>query len=171
MSHGARKNSPNVRNQATDSARRGSGLKVGDQRVDRRNKQRDRRSGEGSRPRCSHCDKIGHTRDDCYEIVGYPTDWQRKLKVRGDQARVRSDRGPRTSATLTGTKARAFLAGTETGTPQECSSLVPGLTQAHIQQLIDLLDRQSDNSNGPVVNMASNVNFSGLTLEEAYWSG
>ncbi|XP_019167830.1 PREDICTED: uncharacterized protein LOC109163537 [Ipomoea nil] len=29
------------------------------------------------KPICGHCQKIGHTEDQCYEIIGYPTHWQK----------------------------------------------------------------------------------------------
>ncbi|XP_031106230.1 uncharacterized protein LOC116010873 [Ipomoea triloba] len=28
-------------------------------------------------PICGHCQKTGHTEDQCYEIIGYPADWRK----------------------------------------------------------------------------------------------
>lgn len=28
-----------------------------------------------NRPKCSHCKKLGHERHQCYELMGYPTNW------------------------------------------------------------------------------------------------
>lgn len=31
--------------------------------------------GKGERPRCTHCGKVGHLRETCYDLIGYPAHW------------------------------------------------------------------------------------------------
>ncbi|GLU11356.1 hypothetical protein SLE2022_281110 [Rubroshorea leprosula] len=43
--------------------------------------------------RCDHCKKVGHTKDRCYEIIGYPLSWKTggtKTKGKGDGQRSQS---------------------------------------------------------------------------------
>nr|GMD06150.1 Integrase, catalytic core [Ipomoea batatas] len=40
------------------------------------------KDGKGRRrdkPMCGHCQKIGHTEDQCYEIIGYPAHWRKDI--------------------------------------------------------------------------------------------
>ncbi|GKV50237.1 hypothetical protein SLEP1_g56949 [Rubroshorea leprosula] len=42
---------------------------------------------------CDHCKKVGHTKDRCYEIIGYPSSWKTggtKTKCKGDGQRSQS---------------------------------------------------------------------------------
>ncbi|GLU00592.1 hypothetical protein SLE2022_179460 [Rubroshorea leprosula] len=32
----------------------------------------------GTKPRCDHCKKVGHTKDKCFELIGYPASWQNR---------------------------------------------------------------------------------------------
>lgn len=41
---------------------------------------RERNRDPNRRPKCEHCKKTGHTRENCFEIVGYPLNWQGKKK-------------------------------------------------------------------------------------------
>lgn len=34
------------------------------------------KSKDGPRPRCDHCGKIGHVKAKCFEIIGYPANWE-----------------------------------------------------------------------------------------------
>lgn len=36
------------------------------------NKQRNR---DGPKPKCDHCGKLGHIKSKCFELVGYPANW------------------------------------------------------------------------------------------------
>ncbi|GKV35763.1 hypothetical protein SLEP1_g43983 [Rubroshorea leprosula] len=43
--------------------------------------------------RCDHCKKVGHTKDRCYKIIGYPSSWKTggtKTKGKGDGKRSQS---------------------------------------------------------------------------------
>lgn len=31
-----------------------------------------------NRPRCTHCQKLGHERSQCFELVGYPPNWHKR---------------------------------------------------------------------------------------------
>ncbi|XP_054794910.1 uncharacterized protein LOC129300368 [Prosopis cineraria] len=35
----------------------------------------DRRESKKERPKCAHCQKLGHTEDRCYDLMGYLPDW------------------------------------------------------------------------------------------------
>jgi len=37
------------------------------------------------RPKCSHCQKLGHERHQCYELIGYPPNWQQQRSIRANQ--------------------------------------------------------------------------------------
>ena len=36
-----------------------------------------------NRPRCAHCQKIGHDKSQCFELVGYPPNWQSRRRNQG----------------------------------------------------------------------------------------
>ncbi|KAL3510716.1 hypothetical protein ACH5RR_030117 [Cinchona calisaya] len=40
-----------------------------------RDKDQAKGRGFGGRIRCDHCQHSGHTKDHCYELIGYPIDW------------------------------------------------------------------------------------------------
>lgn len=43
------------------------------------------RSRNPNRPRCTYCQKLGHERSQCFEIVRYPPNWQSRRPNRGSQ--------------------------------------------------------------------------------------
>ena len=43
------------------------------------------RQRESQRSRCMHCQKIGHERSNCYELVGYSLNWGRRRNPRANQ--------------------------------------------------------------------------------------
>ncbi|XP_061354693.1 uncharacterized protein LOC133299272 [Gastrolobium bilobum] len=54
----------------------------------------DRSSGESKRdgrPLCTHCNKIGHTREKCWEIHGKPANWKPKGQNKGRAYQVSTD--------------------------------------------------------------------------------
>ncbi|KAJ1381918.1 Zinc finger, CCHC-type [Sesbania bispinosa] len=44
------------------------------------NKQKRR---DGHKPRCDHCGKVGHVKSKCFELVGYPPNWNTRRPQRG----------------------------------------------------------------------------------------
>ncbi|KAJ1377688.1 Zinc finger, CCHC-type superfamily [Sesbania bispinosa] len=46
----------------------------------------ERRDARKEKPKCSHCQKIGHTEDKCYEIIGYPPKWKKSGQEKRDKA-------------------------------------------------------------------------------------
>jgi hypothetical protein len=36
--------------------------------------------GDGERPFCTHCNRLGHTKDDCHQLKGYPDWWDENRK-------------------------------------------------------------------------------------------
>ncbi|CAL1402205.1 unnamed protein product [Linum trigynum] len=62
---------------------------------------RQEREGEDEKPRCSHCNKLGHSREACFKLIGYPGDQgkgrqgergavQRRNKGEGKQTQPRA---------------------------------------------------------------------------------
>lgn len=43
------------------------------------------RPKQGNRPRCSHCQKLGHEKNQCFELVGYPPNWGSRKTNRDNQ--------------------------------------------------------------------------------------
>lgn len=41
------------------------------------------RSTVGPRPRCTHCQKLGHDRSQCFKLIGYPKNWAGRRLKRG----------------------------------------------------------------------------------------
>jgi len=48
-----------------------------------------------NRPRCTHCQKLGHERSQCYELIGYPPNWQNRRTNRPNTGISRSGVGVR----------------------------------------------------------------------------
>ncbi|KAK3009588.1 hypothetical protein RJ639_014724 [Escallonia herrerae] len=99
--------------------------------------------------RCSHCNKLNHTKETCYQLVGYPSHWTRKPTR---DARF----GGSVNAPHTGVG--AALAATVSNPDIHNQSPIPGLTAAQHQQLIALLGGSSVNT-GSTPN--STANFAG----------
>ncbi|XP_041024420.1 uncharacterized protein LOC121265042 [Juglans microcarpa x Juglans regia] len=91
---------------------------------------------------CTICDKMGHSRDRCWRVNGYPagrdTHGKSRLSLLG--------KPPSTSASM------AHQVST--------SSPFPGLTHDMYQKLLDLLQPNTPSAN-----------FMGPTVDEANWSG
>jgi len=47
----------------------------------------------GNRPRCSHCSKLGHEKNQCFEIVGYPPNWPTRRANRVDMGQRHTNQG------------------------------------------------------------------------------
>lgn len=43
---------------------------------------------DGPRPKCDHYGKIGHVKAKCFEIIGYPDDWDTLISQRGQSKNV-----------------------------------------------------------------------------------
>lgn len=41
------------------------------------------RGQDGPRPKCDHCGKVGHIKSKCFELVGYPPNWDTRRTQRG----------------------------------------------------------------------------------------
>ncbi|KAK2991895.1 hypothetical protein RJ640_011584 [Escallonia rubra] len=98
--------------------------------------------------RCNHCNKLNHTKETCYQLVGYPSHWTRKPTR---DARF----GGSTNAPHTGVG--AALAATVSTPDIQNQSPTPGLIAAQHQQLIALLGGSSVNTGStpnPTANFA-----------------
>nr|XP_029124407.1 uncharacterized protein LOC114914836 [Elaeis guineensis] len=102
--------------------------------------------------RCDHCKKTGHTRDRCFELIGYPPGWQSKNQVKG-----------RGNGAEIGSQHQGGVAVNAT-TPLNTDriSSIPDLSPTQYQQLIFLLGQDKTQSA---------VNFVGPCHEEADWIG
>ena len=47
------------------------------------------RSKPQTRPKCSHCQKLGQERHQCYELIGYPPGWHQRRTNRVHQGQNR----------------------------------------------------------------------------------
>ncbi|XP_028787189.1 uncharacterized protein LOC114743158 [Neltuma alba] len=98
------------------------------------------------KPRCAHCNKLGHTQEKCYDLVGYPSDWKKTGRDRRDR------RGTPRAAQVS-----------------EGESPVPGLSldqyTALMQQLNLQIKATKSSNDQPIANMA------GLEFEDRDWCG
>ncbi|CAL1400060.1 unnamed protein product [Linum trigynum] len=104
------------------------------------------RTAEG-RPWCTHCEKPGHFKATCYELIGYP---QRSSSQGGGKSGDKSKRHHSNSS-----RPDAKAAAVES----DASGAVPGLNPAQIAQLRAFLNMDSPNKPlaGMAVNMSGNV--------------
>lgn len=101
--------------------------------------------GLKERPQCTHCKKLGHTEEKCYEIVGYPSDWRKNPRGRKDRSSSWSDRRPGSRA--------AHVTTSE--------SPIPGLTSDQFACLMKYINKDGDDAHNsePHANMAGIFNF------------
>ncbi|KAK3001019.1 hypothetical protein RJ639_020679 [Escallonia herrerae] len=156
----------------------------GDQKIDRRGENYGERRHGGLH--CTQCNRSNHSRENCYEIIGYPPGWRRP-KPRGNQLWLRTSGGTASSAAI----AQPFAATVDASAPfpnhspayqpwsrtagdtapatrvsqqfvatSDESVSFPSFTPSEMQRLADLLGRQSGPTNGPSANMTSQ-NISG----------
>ncbi|KAJ0042196.1 hypothetical protein Pint_18778 [Pistacia integerrima] len=93
---------------------------------------RDVHENRGNRFRCDHFKKVGHTKDRCYEIVGYPANWDRRGKS-GNKFK----------------KSKATVHNVTGATTEEEASPITGLSKEQYDQLMALLsnDKRSEVAN------------------------
>lgn len=110
---------------------------------------------QGERVRCTHCNKLGHNREECFELNGYPSHW-RKRPTGSAAGKNRIDSKIRDSGTGSSTLMNQTFAGAVDGVSS--NSPIPGLTGKQHQQLIALLGG-IETAAAPSANMVNN--FSG----------
>ncbi|KAG8384023.1 hypothetical protein BUALT_Bualt04G0075000 [Buddleja alternifolia] len=102
-----------------------------------------------NRPKCDHCDRTGHTKDRCFELIGYPPDWQNKNQSN------KSRRG-------------VYVVGTEAATdnpPTQSQGPVCSLTTAQYEALMSLLNQNKPTD--ATINLVENlVNENHATYSE-----
>ncbi|KAK2998862.1 hypothetical protein RJ639_023002, partial [Escallonia herrerae] len=152
----------------------------GDQKIDRRGENSGERRHGGLH--CTQCNRSNHSRENCYEIIGYPPGWRRPKPRGGNQPWLRASGGTTSSATI----AQQFAATADASAPfpnhspayqpwsrtagdtapatrvsqqfvatSDESVSFPSFTPSEMQRLVDLLGRQSGPTNGPSANMTS----------------
>ncbi|KAK3020293.1 hypothetical protein RJ639_045791 [Escallonia herrerae] len=157
----------------------------GDQKIDRRGENSGERRHGGLH--CTQCNRSNHSRENCYEIIGYPPGWRRPKPRGGNQPWLRASGGTTSSAAI----AQPFAATADASAPFpnhspayqpwsrtagdtapatrvsqqfvatfDESVSFPSFTPSEMQRLADLLGRQSGPTNGPSANMTSQ-NISG----------
>ncbi|GLT64494.1 hypothetical protein SLA2020_369830 [Shorea laevis] len=112
--------------------------------------------GPSGRSRCDHCKRLGHTKERCYEIIGYPVNWKPgigKTKTKGEAQKTGRE------------KDHAFVANAAHEPIEELSNQSPisGLSKEQYDQLISLL--------GGNTILNHSANHVGPYLEETDWSG
>ncbi|OMO65653.1 hypothetical protein CCACVL1_21443 [Corchorus capsularis] len=88
-----------------------------------------------TRLRCDHCNKTGHTKSHCYELVGYPSHWQ-KGKTDKDKRKPHAKAGSSNPKAMFPT---CHVAKTIDASP------IAGLTSEQYNQLISLLNIEKTN--------------------------
>lgn len=106
-------------------------------------------------PPCMHCGKTNHSKEFCYKVVGYPTDWRQPGRRSNKQ-----DKQYNGDKLQSGGSSGAALATTA----NDSGITIPGLTSEQYQQLLTLLSGQNTASGNPSANMAVS-NFSGKTKD------
>ncbi|OMO64840.1 Integrase, catalytic core [Corchorus capsularis] len=107
--------------------------------------------GKKDKPRCEHCQKVGHTKEQCYEIIGYPT---RK------NLRDKKEKGGQTVNHRTFPKAAQV--------ESEMTS-IPGLTQAQLAKLVQFLNVDGESSKLTQRSTTSAVNMAGKIETDKSW--
>ncbi|OMP00054.1 Integrase, catalytic core [Corchorus capsularis] len=96
------------------------------------------------KPRCSHCQKMGHTKDRCYEILGYPAVWRKNLLRRGHCQKIRytKDRCYEILGYPAGWRKNLRNKGGQSKASNTDSAVhpIPGLTQAQLARLVQILN-------------------------------
>nr|GMD15983.1 Integrase, catalytic core [Ipomoea batatas] len=82
--------------------------------------------GRRDRPICGHCQKTGHTEDQCYEIIGYPAYWRKGPRDKKGWQHVHQKVAPKAAQVNTD------------------MNLLQGLTQAQLTKLAQLLNTDED---------------------------
>ncbi|OMO75305.1 Integrase, catalytic core [Corchorus capsularis] len=103
--------------------------------------------------RCGHCQKSGHTKDQCYEIIGYPAGWRKNL-------RDKKEKGGQTVNHRTFPKAAQV--------ESEMTS-IPGLTQAQLAKLVQFLNVDGESSKQTQRSTTSAVNMAGKIETDKSW--
>ncbi|KAJ1382198.1 Zinc finger, CCHC-type superfamily [Sesbania bispinosa] len=62
----------------------------------------EKRDWRKEKPKCGHCQKIGHTADRCYEVIGYPPDWKKSRREKKDKSGSWNDKknGPKAAQVI-----------------------------------------------------------------------
>ncbi|KAK3012200.1 hypothetical protein RJ639_010895 [Escallonia herrerae] len=150
----------------------------GDQKIDQRGENSGERRHGGLH--CTQCNRSNHSRENCYEIIGYPPGWRRPKPRGGNQPWLPASGGTASSAAI----AQPFAASADASAPfpnhspayqpwsctagdtapatrvsqqfvatSDESMSFPSFTPSEMQRLADLLGRQSGPTNGPSANM------------------
>ncbi|KAK3019552.1 hypothetical protein RJ639_004393 [Escallonia herrerae] len=132
--------------------------------------------GNGEKLRCTQCGKPNHTKEQCYELVGYPANWSVSRHRSSDQRRPKGANEHACSALSSSALWTAFTtsspssdsptAFTASFDAKSSTSPIPGLNPIHYQQLMDLLG-QGGVEAGTSTNLSDN--FSGKTATEIPW--
>ncbi|KAK3023953.1 hypothetical protein RJ639_044716 [Escallonia herrerae] len=83
----------------------------GDQKIDRRGENSGERRHGGLH--CTQCNRSNHSRENCYEIIGYPPGWRRPKPRGGNQPWLRASGGTTSSAAI----AQPFAATADASAP------------------------------------------------------
>nr|GMD22766.1 Integrase, catalytic core [Ipomoea batatas] len=107
--------------------------------------------GRIDRPICGHCQKTGHTEDQCYEIIGYPANWRKGPRDKKGWQHVHQKVAPKAAQVNTD------------------MNLLQGLTQAQLTKLAQLLNTDEDKLR-PVETMEkSSCNMAGKINGKNLW--
>ncbi|CAL1405238.1 unnamed protein product [Linum trigynum] len=117
-----------------------------------RGSERGRNADGKSVLRCSHCQKRGHQKESCFELIGYPAGWVERKPRSGDREERQRDSRPN--------KSRAAQSSSAAGVS------IPGLSSDQVQQLLQFLN-QSNTSQSQ--NTESQVHMAGKFSDSSEW--
>ncbi|GLT39324.1 hypothetical protein SLA2020_135220 [Shorea laevis] len=93
------------------------------------------RTNASGKPRCDHCKKVGHTKDKCFEIIGYPTSWKLgSIKSKGKNDQQRNQARDRNLVFAGNASQESQNEGSSDQSP------IAGLTKEQYEQLLSLLN-------------------------------
>lgn len=104
----------------------------------------DQKDRKRDKPKCDHCQKIGHTEEQCYELIGYPSDWKKG-------GRDRREKNYKSGERRSNPRAAQVSHGSDTG---------PSMTLDLYDRLMKYLsqeEEQGQTNRQPVANMAGKI--------------
>ncbi|CAH9082553.1 unnamed protein product [Cuscuta epithymum] len=124
---------------------------------------------------CTHCGRTNHTIDTCFEVIGYPANWNLRdhatVDTKGKDNKPHGGNS-RTQRHVRDTERERKGGPSKIAHVDQTAAHVSGLTSEQLQRLAFFMRTEFDEK-GPTPQNSKDaqINMAGLTLEEADWSG